>query len=98
MPTAAEKGDALHDAVLSIESHILRTSPFLNEKNFKIETKKIVRFDGVHHEIDIYVTVDSAPDYSAIFIFECKNWQKSVGKTEIIDFIEKIKAVSAAHG
>jgi hypothetical protein len=97
-PTSAEKGDALHHAVLAIERHILHTAPHLKDKNFKIEDKKIINAAGVHHEIDIFVSVASAPGYSAVYIFECKNWKDAVGKTEIIDFIEKIQCANAAHG
>lgn len=97
-PTPAEKGDALHNAVLAIEGHILHISPHLKDKNFTIQDKKIINSAGVHHEIDIFVSVESAPGYSAVYIFECKNWKDAVGKTEIIDFIEKIQCASAAHG
>lgn len=97
-PTSADKGDALHHAVLAIERQILHTAPHLKDKNFKIENKKRINAAGVHHEIDIFVSVESAPGYSAIYIFECKNWKDAVGKTEIIDFIEKIQCASAAHG
>jgi hypothetical protein len=98
MPTPAEKGDALHQAVSAIEQHILHTSPALKEKTFVFEDKKIVCVGGVRHEIDIFVTVDPAPGYAAVHIFECNNWKKSVGKNEIVDFSEKIRAVKAAHG
>jgi hypothetical protein len=97
-PTSAEKGDALHHAVLAIERRILHTSPHLKDKNFKIEDKKIINAAGVHHEIDIFVSVESAPGYSAIYIFECKNWKDAVGKSEIVDFIEKIQCANATHG
>jgi hypothetical protein len=97
-PTSAEKGDALHHSVLAIERHILHTSPHLKDKNFTIQDKKIINAAGVHHEIDIFVSVESAPGYSAIYIFECKNWKDAVGKTEIIDFIEKIQCATATHG
>ncbi len=97
-PTSAEKGEALHQAVLAIEQHILHTAPHLKDKNFTIQDKKIINSAGVHHEIDIFVSVESAPGYSAIYIFECKNWKDAVGKTEIIDFIEKIQCANAAHG
>jgi hypothetical protein len=96
--TPKEKGDALQDTVVLIESTILHTAPHLKEKNFTIEPKKIINSDGVHHEIDVYVTVDSAPGYSAIYIFECKNWKDSVGKNEIIAFVEKINCSNAMHG
>ncbi len=81
-----------------IESTILHTAPHLKEKNFTIESKKIINSGGVHHEIDVYVTVDSAPGYSAIYIFECKNWKDSVGKNEIILFVEKINCSNAVLG
>jgi hypothetical protein len=54
--TSNEKGNVLHNAVLSIEQHILHTAPHLKNKNFTIESKKISNSEGVHHEIDIYVT------------------------------------------
>lgn len=98
MPSSSEKGDALQRAVHAIEQHIIRTTPSLREKIFLLEEKKIVCVAGVHHEIDVFVTTDPAPGYSAIHIFECKNWKKPIGKTEIIDFSEKIKATNAAHG
>lgn len=98
MATPAEKGDALQRAVRAVEEHILHTSPALKEKPFLIEDKKIVCVGGVHHEIDIFVTVDAAPGYRAIYIFECKNWKKAIGKKDMIDFSEKIDAVNAAHG
>jgi hypothetical protein len=97
-PTSAERGDALHNAVHTIEAYILQSSPNLREKTFLIENKKVVSVGGVHHEIDIYVTVDPAPGYGAIHIFECKNWNKPIGKNEILVFSEKIDAVHAARG
>lgn len=53
---------------------------------------------GVHHEIDIFVTIDLGNDYKSIFIFECKNWQEPVGKNEVIVFSEKIDACQAQRG
>lgn len=93
-----QAGDALHNAVHAIEHHILATSPSLKEGTFVIEDKKVVIVDGVRHEIDVFVTIQAAPGYSSVYIFECKNWKKSVGKTEILDFSAKVVAVQAAHG
>src|ERR1700735_310693 len=98
MPTSIEKGDALHIAVCAIERHILAASPLLEESSFVIEQKKVVIVGEVRHEIDIFVTVDPASGYGSAHIFECKNWKKAVGKTEILDFSEKVRAVNAAHG
>lgn len=98
MSEAMEKGDALHRAVGAIEHTILSQSPALGEKTFVIEHKKVVRVNGVRHEVDIYVTVDPAPGYASIYIFECKNWEKPVGKNEITNFTEKSKVLNASHG
>jgi hypothetical protein len=98
MPTPREKGDVLELAVQAIESTILRASPSYHEKTFTIESKKIVTVAGVRHEVDIWVSVDLAGGYTALFIFECKNWEESVGKNEIIIFAEKIRALQAQRG
>lgn len=93
-----EKGDALELAVQAIEGTILRASPSYHEKTFTIESKKIATVAGVHHEVDIWVSVDLGGGYTALFIFECKNWEASVGKNEIIIFAEKIRALQAQRG
>jgi len=96
--SSKEKGDELEAAVEAIERHILQTSPALAEETFIIESKKVISADGVHHEIDLFVTFDLGPGYRPIFIFECKNWEEAVGKNEIIVFSEKIDAAGAQHG
>jgi hypothetical protein len=93
-----EKGRELESAVHAIEAVILEPSPALREKSFAIETRKRINVGGVRHEIDIFVTVEVAKGYTATFIFECKNWEDSVGKNEIIVFSEKIDTVSAHRG
>jgi Restriction endonuclease len=98
MPTPKQTGDALHNAVRAIERSILVMSPSLKQSTFFFEDKKVIIVDGVRHEIDIFVTIRAAPGYDSVHIFECKNWRKSVGKTEILDFSAKVKAVNAAHG
>lgn len=97
MVTSKEKGDALEAAVAAIEEEILKRSPASAAKP-SVEKKKIIEVDGVRHEIDVYVTIDSAAGYKSIFIFECKNWQDAVGKNEIIVFSEKIDASQATGG
>jgi hypothetical protein len=98
MTTPREKGNALEAVVEAIERHILNTSPALSEKRFLIESKKIIAVEGVHHEIDVYVTIDLGDGYTSVFIFECKNWKEAVGKNEIIIFAEKIAATQAQKG
>lgn len=98
MPTSQQKGDALEAAVRAIEEVILRTSPNVKERTYRIESKKIIKVNGVHHEIDLFVTFDLGPGYRAVYIFECKNWKDAVGKNEIIVFAEKIAAGNAQHG
>jgi hypothetical protein len=98
MATPSQKGNALETAVAAIERHILSTSPALREKTFFIEGKKIIAVDGVHHEIDIFVTIEAGPGYRSIFIFECKNWQDPVGKNDVVVLSEKINAAQAQNG
>ena len=81
-----------------IERFILDHSPSLKEKPFLFENKKIINVGGVHHEIDIFVTIDLGDGYRSVFIFECKNWQEAVDKNEVIVFAEKIAAVQAQVG
>ena len=92
-----EKGDALEVAVSAIEHAILSSSPSLSGTPL-FERKKRVNCGGVHHEIDLYLTIDSGAGYKSTFIFECKNWQEAVGKNEIIIFARKIHDVSAQLG
>lgn len=98
MAEAYDKGNALELAVRAIEIAILCASPSYNEKTFRIDSKRKILVDGVHHEIDIWVSVDLGDGYTAIFIFECKNWQEKVGKNEIIIFTEKIRSAQAQKG
>ena len=93
-----EKGRELERAVQAIEAIILASSPGLSKQPFKIESRKRVKVAGVHHEIDILVSVEAAKGYTSTFIFECKNWEEAVGKNDIIVFSEKIKAICAQGG
>jgi hypothetical protein len=98
MTNPIKKGNALENAVRSIEHAILKSAPGLAENTFLIESKKIVVVGGVRHEIDIWVQIDHGSDYKSVFIFECKNWEDSVGKNEIIVFSEKVDVVQAQKG
>jgi hypothetical protein len=95
---AQKKGDALEDAVRILESAILKLSPGYSEKTFHIVPKKIICVDGVHHELDIWISVDIGVGYSATFIFECRNWKKKTDKDDVIVFSEKIAAAQAQGG
>ncbi len=95
---ANEKGHALENAVHAIEHFILQCSPTLQDKAFRIEAREHINVAGVHHEIDIFVTVEIAPGYTSTFIFECKNWAKAVGKNEVGNFSEKTDAAAAQKG
>ncbi len=96
--TASQKGIALEEAVRLIEQTILHNSPTAKFANVTIEPRKLVRVNGVKHEIDLYVTIDQGKNYQSLFIFECKNWERAVGKNEIVVFSEKINAVRAQRG
>ena len=64
----------------------MQSFPGYTESSFRIEGKKIVRANGVRHEIDIYVSVILGTGYDAVFIFECKNQEEKVNKNDIIVF------------
>jgi hypothetical protein len=96
--TSKETGNALETAVRAIEGAIIKSSPAFAEGTFEIEGNKVVSIGGVRHEVDVYVHATLAPGYSAVFLFECKNWQKPVGKNEIIVFGEKVRAIAAQRG
>lgn len=98
MSKPRNKGYLFEAIVREIEQFVLRRSPALREPAYNIETRKIILVDGVHHEIDVYVTINAAEGYNAIHIFECKNLNRPVDKNEVVTFSEKVKAVGAAQG
>src|SRR5215470_1031252 len=96
--TAQVKGDALEDAVYMIERAILGADPDAVDSPIKIERKKIIKVQGVRHEIAIYITINNGKGYLSTFIFECKNWKNKVDKDEIIVFARKVAVVRATKG
>lgn len=95
---AQKKGNALEEALHYLETTFLYNNPATKDADITIETKKIVIVKGVKHEIDLFITIDNGRGFRSIFIFECKNWEKHIGKILIPDFSEKIKAVNAQRG
>ncbi len=63
-----------------IEQTIFHNNPATKEAIITIETKKTIVVDGVRHEVDLFITVDYGIAGKEIYIFECKNWVKGVGK------------------
>jgi hypothetical protein len=99
MITSRQKGDELERAVRAIELAVLRQSPGYHEKTVRIEGKKKFKSSsGVPHEVDIWVSVELAAGYEALFIFECKNWKRKVGKKEAADFARKVENAKAQRG
>jgi hypothetical protein len=95
---ASQKGYSLEEAVSLIEQTILHNNPATKDAVVTIEPRKIVQADGVRYEIDLYIIIDFGNNYKSAFIFECKNWERAVGKNSIIVFSEKINAVHAQKG
>lgn len=92
------KGNELERAVGLIEKLILEQNPNLKNNPFTIENKKIIIVNNVKHEVDWYIEIDLGDGYKSIYIFECKNWKEPIGKSEIIEFSELIRATSAFKG
>lgn len=98
--TKKQKGDALESAVHAIESVILRKNgPNLNCA-FVLEPKKIITVDGVRYEIDLYIEVAPvAHGYPpSIYLFESKNWKRTVGWNQVSDLARKVDVTGAARG
>lgn len=99
MNSSNQKGIELEAAVREIESTILANVPGLDQSEFTIETRKRIVSEGVRHEIDLFITVESGSGLEpTIIIFECKNWNRPVGKNEVIVFSEKLSATRSHHG
>jgi Restriction endonuclease len=95
---SVQKGNALEDAVRTIETAILRARPDFSDKTLVVEGKKHVVVSGVRHEVDIYVTVKVGAGYDASFIFECKNRLDKADKNDVIVFAEKLRVFRAQRG
>src|SRR5215475_2124967 len=92
-----KKGDALENALNSIEQFLLKITPELSEQDFKFETKKQVAVDGGQREIDIYATHKAAHGYDSIFIYECRNRKSQlIGRTSL-PLAERLK-LRPQHG
>jgi len=65
------KGRLLEDSVALVERKILKVSA--NASSFDVQPRKRIKVKGVNHEIDLWVTVRTAPGYELLVIFECKN-------------------------
>lgn len=98
MSTAHQIGVELESAVRAIEEVILRNSPGVRDKSYRIEQRKIIFPEGVRQELDLLVTFELGPGYTSTFLFECKNWKKNIGKNEIAIFSDKVDAVKAQKG
>lgn len=99
MPSESNtKGRSLETAVRFIQEAILEADPRFRGTRCTIESNKIERVNGVRHEIDVLVKTHPDSVYSATWIFECKNWEKPVGKVEVIHLAEKVEALAASGG
>src|SRR3984957_1288789 len=93
-----KKGDALERAVRLIRKTILESDPKFAGVKFSIEVNQIFRIKGVRHEVDVLVRTYPGSEIEALWIYECKNWKKPIGKNAIIVLSEKIDALNATRG
>lgn len=96
--TSNEKGKELEWAIQWLEEHIAERQAVSHTANRTIQVNKHIKVAGVRHEIDVWVEEirDIPPNF--VYIFECKNWKKKVGKKVLPDFAKKIEDVGATHG
>lgn len=90
------KGRALEAAVHAIEHLILLSSGVPPEK-LTITPRKRLHMNGAMHEFDLWVEVTAAPGYSCLVVIECKNWEASVGKSEVMLLSAKASLAGAAR-
>lgn len=93
-----KKGDALERAVRLIRKTILQSDPKFSGVKFSIEMNQICTVNGVRHEVDVLVKTCPGSEIEALWIYECKNWKKPIGKNAIIVLSEKIDALNANRG
>ncbi len=99
MPSKGTKrGHELEKAVKFIQETILKSDPKLQGTRFSVEMNKIINVSGVHHEIDVLVKTLPDSPFESTWIFECKDWQKPVGKNEVIILATKVDAIRANRG
>jgi hypothetical protein len=94
----SQKGKDLEKAVMLIQDMILKSDPLLKGSKFTIEANKIVKVKNVHHEIDVLVKTLPGSPYEAVFIFECKNWNRKVDKETVMHLAGKVEELCATRG
>jgi hypothetical protein len=82
--TAHQKGTELEQSIGAIERTILSANPSLSDNSYEITFRRIIIIEGVKHEIDVWVEFDIGNGYKSIFIFEARNWAKTIGKDHIL--------------
>ena len=93
---SVEKGTALENVVQLLEETLNNRGQDGSKR--KVEVRKHLTVDEAKYEIDVWVE-EFHPIYgNQIYIYECKNWKKPVGRRELADFEQKIRISGAARG
>ena len=96
--TTYEIGNILENAVEAIETAILRDINANSNYKLVIETRKKVSIRGSLREIDIYVEMEMAEGYKALYLFECKNRKEKADPSDIDILHTKVRALNAQRG
>ncbi|HEU0048898.1 MAG TPA: restriction endonuclease [Nitrososphaera sp.] len=96
--TSTKKGAALEAAVRRIIETCLESDPKTKGLEFTVETNVRDMSSGVLHEIDLLVKTRPDSEHEATFLYECKNWNKPVGKNEVMVLAKKVDALRANRG
>lgn len=86
-------GKELEHTVHALARAILGDNP-IEPRTFKITPNVIVRPRGVRHEIDLHVIDEASGE---LYLFECKNTKRPVGKNAVIVLAEKARALKATR-
>jgi hypothetical protein len=92
------KGKDLERAVRLLQEALLQNDSALKGGKFTVEVNKILVLNRTRHEVDVYVVTNPGTQYESVVLFECKDWNKSVSKNEVMNLKEKVDLLGANRG
>jgi hypothetical protein len=97
--TAKKKGNLLEEAVAEIEENLIRKYAVPGNSDITITPNyKYQLPDGAPREVDIHILVTNGTHYEEVYIYECKNWKKTITPVEIAYLEKKVEECGATTG
>ncbi len=97
-----KKGDDFEDKVFHFVRYALNSGQFgINPERSKVFKKKGYfskdRDDNIIFDLSIEIFIFQQNEWSILFLFECKDYSKSIGVNEIEEFYAKVLQVSGLN-